>query len=91
MKNACRALWNRRSNQAVTGKLCSLLWVRGEISNFGQRGFGTIGILVKDEQVQVRGVMFRHKNRASDIDVGNGVQVEAQVIATSHEACVIFS
>ena len=63
-----------------------LLWVRGEISNFVSAASGHWYFSLKDEQAQVRCVMFRHKNQSLDINIGNGVQVEVQAIATLYEA-----
>jgi len=63
-----------------------LLWVRGEISNFVNAASGHWYFSLKDEQAQVRCVMFRHKNQSLDINVGNGTQVEVLALATLYEA-----
>ena len=63
-----------------------LLWVRGEISNFVNAASGHWYFSLKDEQAQVRCVMFRHKNQSLDINIGNGTQVEVLALATLYEA-----
>ena len=40
-----------------------LLWVRGEISNLVKAASGHLYFSLKDDQAQVRCVMFRHKNQ----------------------------
>jgi exodeoxyribonuclease VII large subunit len=52
-----------------------LLWVRGEISNLVKAASGHWYFSLKDEQAQVRCVMFRHKNQLLSNPVGNGQQV----------------
>ena len=62
-----------------------LLWVRGEISNFVRAASGHWYFSLKDEQAQVRSVMFRHKNQYLDWQPKNGMQVEVQGLATLYE------
>jgi exodeoxyribonuclease VII large subunit len=68
-----------------------LLWVRGEISNLVKAASGHFYFSLKDEQAQVRCVMFRHRNRLlSDLlgngqQVANGQQVEVLAVATLYE------
>ncbi|OGS96834.1 MAG: exodeoxyribonuclease VII large subunit, partial [Gallionellales bacterium RIFCSPLOWO2_02_60_31] len=52
-----------------------LLWVRGEISNLVKAASGHWYFSLKDDQAQVRCVMFRHKNQLLSNPVGNGQQV----------------
>jgi len=52
-----------------------LLWVRGEISNLVKAASGHWYFSLKDEQAQVRCVMFRHKNQLLSNPVGNGQQI----------------
>ncbi len=63
-----------------------LLWVRGEISNFVRAASGHWYFSLKDEQAQVRCVMFRHKNQLIDWQPKNGSQVEVLALATLYEA-----
>ena len=63
-----------------------LLWVRGEISNFVRAASGHWYFSLKDEQAQVRCVMFRNRNQTLDMGTGNGQLVEVLAVATLYEA-----
>jgi len=63
-----------------------LLWVRGEVSNFVCAASGHWYFSLKDEQAQVRCVMFRHKSQYLDWQLKNGMQVEVLALATLYEA-----
>lgn len=63
-----------------------LLWVRGEISNFTCATSGHWYFSLKDDQAQVRCVIFRHKNQYLDWLPKNGAQVEALALPTLYEA-----
>lgn len=62
-----------------------LLWVRGEISNLVKAASGHFYFSLKDDQAQVRCVMFRHKNQLLRETVANGQQVEVLAVATLYE------
>jgi exodeoxyribonuclease VII large subunit len=62
-----------------------LLWVRGEISNLVKAASGHWYFALKDDQAQVRCVMFRHKNQLVGAQVVNGQQVEVLAVATLYE------
>ena len=62
-----------------------LLWVRGEISNFVKAASGHFYFSLKDDQAQVRCVMFRHKNQLLKEPIANGQQVEVLAVATLYE------
>ena len=62
-----------------------LLWVRGEISNLVKAASGHWYFSLKDDQAQVRCVMFRHKNQLLSDPVGNGQLVEVLAVATLYE------
>lgn len=62
-----------------------LLWVRGEISNLVKAASGHYYFSLKDDQAQVRCVMFRHKNQLLDRTISNGQQVEVLAVATLYE------
>lgn len=62
-----------------------LLWVRGEISNLVKAASGHLYFSLKDDQAQVRCVMFRHKNQLLRESVSNGQQIEVLAIATLYE------
>lgn len=63
-----------------------LLWVRGEVSNFVCAASGHWYFSLKDEQAQVRCVMFRHKSQYLNWQPKNGMQVEVLALATLYEA-----
>jgi len=62
-----------------------LLWVNGEISNLVKATSGHLYFSLKDEQAQVRCVMFRHKNQLLREPIINGQQVEVLATATLYE------
>lgn len=62
-----------------------LLWVRGEISNLVKAASGHFYFSLKDEQAQVRCVMFRHKNQFLDRPISNGQLVEVLAAASLYE------
>jgi len=62
-----------------------LLWVRGEISNLVKAASGHYYFSLKDDQAQVRCVMFRHKNKMLKEPIANGQQVEVLAVATLYE------
>lgn len=55
-----------------------LLWVEGELSNVARPASGHIYFSLKDQQAQVRCVMFRNANRALPFEPENGIQVLAR-------------
>ncbi len=75
----------RAINQLLEGSV-PLLWVRGEISNLVKASSGHWYFALKDEQAQVRCVMFRQKNIMLDHPLDNGVQVEVLASAGLYEA-----
>ena len=62
-----------------------LLWVRGEISSLVKAASGHYYFSLKDDQAQVRCVMFRHKNQLLTTQISNGQQVEVLAVATLYE------
>jgi exodeoxyribonuclease VII large subunit len=62
-----------------------LLWVRGEISNLVRAASGHWYFSLKDDQAQVRCVMFRHKNQLLREPIANGQLVEVLAVATLYE------
>ncbi|MFA6972197.1 MAG: exodeoxyribonuclease VII large subunit [Gallionella sp.] len=75
----------RAINQLLEGNV-PLLWVRGEICNLVKAASGHWYFALKDEQAQVRCVMFRHKNQSLDKTIANGTQVEVLAAASLYEA-----
>jgi len=62
-----------------------LLWVKGEISNLVRAASGHLYFSLKDNQAQVRCVMFRNKNQLLGQQVNNGQSVEVLAVATLYE------
>ena len=62
-----------------------LLWVAGEISNFTVAKSGHAYFVLKDEQAQLRCVMFRNRRQQLDWEPRDGLQVEAQVLVSLYE------
>ena len=75
----------RAINQLLEGSV-PLLWVRGEICNLVKATSGHWYFALKDEQAQVRCVMFRNKNQLFDEAVNNGLLVEVLASASLYEA-----
>lgn len=76
---------NLAAKQLIEGGL-PLLWVRGEISNFVSAASGHWYFSLKDEQAQVRCVMFRHKSQYLDWQPRSGIQVEVLAMPSLYEA-----
>jgi exodeoxyribonuclease VII large subunit len=58
-----------------------LVWVSGEVGNFVKAASGHWYFSIKDDQAQVRCVMFRNANRLVDWRLSNGDQVEVRAVA----------
>jgi len=76
---------NRRARQALE-RAIPLLWVIGEISNLVRAASGHVYFTLKDEQAQVRCVMFRSRANLVPWQVENGQQVEVQALVSLYEA-----
>lgn len=76
---------NRRARQAIERTL-PLLWVSGEVSNLVRATSGHVYFTLKDEEAQVRCVMFRSRANLVPWQVANGQQVEVQALASLYEA-----
>jgi len=85
-----KILWRvdelNRNVRAILEQTFPLLWVGGEISNLKRYPSGHWYFSLKDDNAQVRCVMFRHKNMYLDWIPQDGVQVEAQALVTLYEA-----
>jgi len=62
-----------------------LLWVGGEISNFVQARSGHHYFSLKDDQAQVRCVMFRGRGASLDWQPRDGLQVEVRALVSLYE------
>lgn len=77
--------FNLAAKQVIEAGL-PLVWVRGEISNFVNAASGHWYFSLKDEQAQVRCVMFRNKSQYLDFKPANGLQVEVLALPSLYEA-----
>ncbi|MGB8435177.1 MAG: exodeoxyribonuclease VII large subunit, partial [Burkholderiales bacterium] len=62
-----------------------LVWVGGEVSNLTLARSGHTYFSLKDEQAQVRCVMFRHRAQVLDWTPREGMQVEVRAAVTLYE------
>ena len=62
-----------------------LLWVRGELSNLSQAPSGHRYFTLKDRGAQVDCVMFRSRAQALEIELREGLQVEARALVSLYE------
>ncbi|HEX4524231.1 MAG TPA: exodeoxyribonuclease VII large subunit [Casimicrobiaceae bacterium] len=63
-----------------------LAWISGEISGFTRAASGHCYFMLKDEQAQVRCVLYRHKAQLLDVVLRDGAAVEVRAIPTIYEA-----
>ena len=63
-----------------------LAWISGEISGFTRAASGHCYFMLKDEQAQVRCVLFRHKAQLLDVVLRDGAAVEVRATPTIYEA-----
>lgn len=76
---------NRQARQLLEQQF-PLLWVGGEISNLTRAASGHVYFSLKDNQAQVRCVMYRSRAQLLPWRLENGQQVEAQALVTLYEA-----
>jgi exodeoxyribonuclease VII large subunit len=76
---------NRMARRALESQL-PLLWVEGEVSNFTRAASGHWYFSLKDDNAQVRCVMFRGRNQFADFTPGNGNHVEVRALPSLYEA-----
>jgi exodeoxyribonuclease VII large subunit len=62
-----------------------LVWVGGEVSNLTLARSGHTYFSLKDEQAQVRCVMFRHRAQVLDWTPREGMQIEVRAAVTLYE------
>lgn len=85
-----KVLWRvnelNKNARVILEQAFPLLWVSGEISNLKRYPSGHWYFLLKDQDAQVRCVMFRHRNMYLDWTPQDGTKVEAQALVTLYEA-----
>ena len=63
-----------------------LCWVSGEVSNCARAASGHVYFVLKDEQAQVRCVLFRNKAQLLGFGLSDGQQVEVRATPTIYES-----
>ena len=76
---------NRRARNLLEAKF-ELLWVAGELSNVTRAASGHYYFVLKDDEAQVRCVMFRNRAAALGFKPENGMQVEVRALPSLYEA-----
>lgn len=74
------------SVRLILERQIGLVWVSGEISNLVRAASGHCYFNLKDDQAQIRCVLFRHKAQYLSFPLKEGQQVEAHAVATIYEA-----
>ena len=75
-----------RSARDLLEQRFPLSWVAGEISNFVRAKSGHLYFSLKDENAQVRCVMFRNRGQYLDWEPREGLKVEVRALVTLYEA-----
>jgi exodeoxyribonuclease VII large subunit len=63
-----------------------LAWISGEVSNLSRAASGHVYFVLKDEQAQVRCVLFRQKAQLLGFALQDGLHVEVRATPTIYEA-----
>ncbi|MGH8851094.1 MAG: exodeoxyribonuclease VII large subunit [Casimicrobiaceae bacterium] len=74
------------SARLLVERQLGLAWISGEISGFTRAASGHCYFMLKDEQAQVRCVLFRHKAQLLDVALSDGAAVEVRATPTIYEA-----
>ncbi|MEM8845224.1 MAG: exodeoxyribonuclease VII large subunit [Pseudomonadota bacterium] len=75
---------NLQLKQSIAASF-SLLWIEGEISNLARPASGHIYFSLKDQNAQIRCVMFRINNQRVPFEISNGTQVIVRAKASLYE------
>ena len=76
---------NRRARNLIEAKF-ELLWVSGELSNVTRAASGHWYFVLKDDEAQVRCVMFRNRAAILAFKPENGLQVDVRALPSLYEA-----
>jgi exodeoxyribonuclease VII large subunit len=76
---------NRRTRNLIEAKF-ELLWVSGELSNVTRAASGHWYFVLKDDEAQVRCVMFRNRAQVMTFKPENGMQVDVRGLPSLYEA-----
>ena len=74
------------SARLIVERHLGLVWVSGEVSNFSRAASGHCYFVLKDDQAQVRCVMYRQKVQLLGLALRDGEQVEVRATPTIYEA-----
>ena len=74
------------SARLIVERHLGLCWVSGEVSNFARAASGHCYFVLKDDQAQVRCVMYRQKAQLLGLALQDGEQVELRATPTIYEA-----
>ena len=74
------------SARLIVERHLGLVWVSGEVSNFSRAASGHCYFVLKDDQAQVRCVMYRQKAQLFGLALRDGEQVEVRATPTIYEA-----
>ena len=74
------------SARLIVERHLGLVWVSGEVSNFARAASGHCYFVLKDDQAQVRCVMYRQKAQLLGLALQDGEQVELRATPTIYEA-----
>jgi exodeoxyribonuclease VII large subunit len=73
------------SARLIVERNLPLAWISGEVSNFSRATSGHCYFVLKDDQAQVRCVMYRQKAQLLGVALRDGEQVEVRATATIYE------
>ena len=73
------------SARLIVERHIPLAWISGEVSNFSRASSGHCYFVLKDDQAQVRCVMYRQKAQLLGVALRDGEQVEVRATATIYE------
>jgi exodeoxyribonuclease VII large subunit len=74
------------SARLIIERQLGLVWVSGEVSNFSRAASGHCYFVLKDDQAQVRCVLYRQKAQLLGVVLQDGEQVEVRATPTIYEA-----
>lgn len=74
-----------QQSRLLLEKQLSDVWLEGEVSNFVEPASGHWYLTLKDEKAQIRGAMFRGKNRLANFTPENGMHVLVQARVSLYE------
>ena len=58
-----------------TDEVLQDLWVKGEVSNYYKANSGHMYFTIKDEEAQLKTVMFRYKSKGIDFELEDGMEI----------------